>query len=475
MTFFFETYGCQMNSAESAAVDAVLSARGWHRSESAESADLVLINTCSVRITAETRVFGRLAHFSAAKKKRPFVLLVMGCMAERLHNELRERFPSVDYVVGMFERQSFEDIFTRIESGLPGEASLEQPVAHAGSYHFSASSWQEGALQSYVPIMNGCNNFCTYCIVPYVRGREVSREPSAILDEIDFLSSRQVREITLLGQNVNSWQYHMPDETDAFFEHVPEASLLPEPLRKAGAVLTFPDLLFLIARRVEKTGSIGWVRFMSSHPKDCSPSLLDIIAHEPVLCNLIHLPVQHGSNRILSAMNRRYTREQYLDLVSRVYQTIPGAAVSTDILIGFPGETDEDLELTLDLMREASFSSAFMYHYNPREGTRAYDLPDRIPDQVKKDRLDRVITLQHDLTARQLRARVGAEATVLIESFSRNNAEELFGHTELGEMVVFSGKGDPDLRGRFVKATLTGLRGRTLRAKIIAGHPEKRI
>ncbi len=471
MTFFFETYGCQMNSAESSAVDLLLTGRGWTRSDSVETADLILVNTCSVRITAETRVFGRLSLFSAWKRKRSFTVLVMGCMAERLHEELKTRFSGVDYVVGMFERDQFTAIFDEIElrhSGVSTSPAIAQsstesetPV-HAGSYYFAPASWQEGSFQSYVPIMNGCNNFCTYCIVPYVRGREISRSPAAILAELDTLSGKGVREITLLGQNVNSWAYTVPEGELP----VPEMALLKADRRVPGTVLTFPDLLFLVARRVEKTARIGWVRFMSSHPKDLSDALIEVVATEKALCKLIHLPVQHGSDRILSAMNRRYTKASYLALVSRIRERIPEVALSTDLLVGFPGETESDIDETLELMRQVGWAAAFMYHYNPREGTVAYDLPGRIDESVKKERLDRVIKLQHAISAEILRRRVGSEALVLIESTSRNNPEELFGHTEQGEMVVFSGKGDPALIGSFVTATLTGLRGRTFRAKI---------
>lgn len=443
MTFFFETYGCQMNQAESSSVERLLVELGWQAAPEAESADLVIINTCSVRITAETRVAGRIAHFTALKRQRSFKLLVMGCMAERLHEEFHKKFPAVDFVVGMFERNQFADIFRSIESGNDYETVDETPV---NSYWFAPSSYAAGAFQSYVPIMNGCNNFCTYCIVPYVRGREVSRDLNEILNEFDDLADRGVREVTLLGQNVNSYRWTDPD---------------------SGALVDFPGLLERIARRVETKGKIRWIRFMSSHPKDFSDSLIEVIARERVLCRFIHLPVQHGSNRILGEMNRKYTREDYLALVNRLRTRIPDATLSTDILVGFPGESEADVDDVLDLVKTVGFDAAFMYHYNPREGTKAYAMPNRIPDAVKKERLDRVIKLQHKISADRMRGRVGNRMLVLVESVSRNDPDELFGHTELGEMVVFSGKQDPSLFGHFVLAELTGLRGRTFRAKII--------
>lgn len=441
-TFAIESYGCQMNLAEASSVANLLISRGWFETDVPESADLVILNTCSVRITAETRVAGRIAHYAALKRSRRFTLLVMGCMAERLHAEFRETFPAVDYAVGMFERGLFASIFESIEGGRA--FSDEFADGDAASYVFSELSHREGTFQAFVPIMNGCNNFCTYCIVPYVRGREVSRDVSDILAELDLLADRGVREITLLGQNVNSYRW----------------------VDDAGEPVDFPRLLERVARRIEERGVIRWVRFMSSHPKDLSNDLLDVIAREPTLCKLIHLPVQHGSTRILSAMNRRYTREDYVSLVERLRARVPGATVSTDILVGFPGETEEDLEETLSLIRLVRFDAAYMYHYNPREGTAAFSLPNRIPDEVKKERLDRVIRLQHAVSAERMRERVGMTVPVLVESVSRNDSNELFGHTEHGDMVVFSGLGDLSLIGGFVNATLTDLRGRTFRAKI---------
>ena len=246
----------------------------------------------------------------------------------------------------MFERDSFIDIFRAIEEGISYAPTNEKAV---NAYHFAASSWEKGAFQTFVPIMNGCNNFCTYCIVPFVRGREVSRPTPEILDEFDSLADRGVREVTLLGQNVNSYSWLDP---------------------ATGETVDFPALLERIARRVERKNRIRWIRFMSSHPKDLSDRLIEVIARERVFCRFLHLPVQHGSNRILEAMNRRYTREQYLALVDRVRAGIPDVTLSTDILMGFPGETEEDVAETLDLINRVRYEVAFMYHYNPREGTK---------------------------------------------------------------------------------------------------------
>ncbi len=448
MTYFFETYGCQMNSAESSSVEQLLVSRSWTKAETADIADLVILNTCSVRITAETRVFGRIYHFCAQKRTRKLSLIVMGCMAERLKNELKKKYPKLDYVVGMFERALFSDIFQAVEEERifkKSDRERNDGEEAVNSYFFAPSSYVKGAFQANVPIMNGCNNYCSYCIVPYVRGREMSRKMEDILDEFDALADQGVREVTLLGQNVNSYNYI-------------EAS--------TGTVIGFPELLTRIARRIEHKNVIRWVRFMSSHPKDLSDELLEVLSREKVFCRHLHLPVQHGSNRILEAMNRKYTREQYLDLVARIRARLPDATLTTDILVGFPGETEEDVQTTLDLLRTVRYEAAFMYHYNPREGTKAYDMPLWIDDEVKKERLDRVITLQHRISAELMHLRVGLTVPVLVESTSRNNHDELFGHTELAEMVVFEGDQDKSLIGHFVQAELTSLRGRTFRAKI---------
>jgi tRNA-2-methylthio-N6-dimethylallyladenosine synthase len=434
MTYFFETYGCQMNKAESAALELVLKERGWTAAPSGEDADLVLLNTCSVRATAEQRVMGRLALYAALKKKRNFRLVVAGCMAERLKDGLKKKASAVDHVMGTSARAAFPLILDSIESG---QAVVETDEAPA--FSFSSSHMEDGAFRSFVPIMHGCNNYCSYCIVPYVRGREISRSPSSILDEISLLEDRGVREITLLGQNVNSYRFE-----------------------EAGKTVDFPALLRLVAEKVEGSG-IRWVRFLSSHPKDLSSEAIAVMRDHPVLCRHLHLCVQHGSNRILTAMNRRYTRERYLELVDEIRKNLPDASLSTDILIGFPGETEDDVEATLDLMNTVRFAYAYMYHYNPREGTAAYALPNRISEVVKKERLGRIIELQQTHTKEAMRARIGIKATVLVEGLSRRNDAELVGRTARDEMVVFPGS--PSLIGSFVEVPLLSLRGTTFRAK----------
>ena len=366
MKYFFETYGCQMNKAESSSVEQILIERGWNSVDNPEDANLVIINTCSVRATAETRIHGRLGWYSALKKsqvkqnKNPITVVVMGCMAQRLLESLKKQFPVVDYVVGNFQKPFFTEIFEAVENGRKVNQLDETPV-----YSFASTSYEQGSFSAFVPIMHGCNNFCTYCIVPYVRGREISRSPKDILSEIDQLSAHGVKEITLLGQNVNSFCWN---ETKSISETASEISA------KAcdDKIILFPQLMKMIAEHLKKTNSpIKWVRFMSSHPKDLSDELIKVISEEEVLCKHIHLPVQHGSSNILQRMNRRYTREKYLDLVKKIKKQIPEVSLTTDILIGFPGETEDEFEETVSLMKEINYLAAYMYYYNPREGTPA--------------------------------------------------------------------------------------------------------
>jgi len=434
VTYFLETYGCQMNSAESAALELALREKGWARACSGEAADLALLNTCSVRQTAETRLKGRLAHYAALKKKRPFTLVVAGCMASRLGDSLKADYPAVDYVMGTASRSIFPAILDALESGRPYVDFGETPV-----FSFSSSHLEEGCFRSFVPIMHGCDNYCSYCIVPYVRGREVSRSPKSIAEEIALLAGRGVREITLLGQNVNSYRYE----------------------EQSGTITAFPDLLRQIAAWI-KNSPIEWVRFLSANPKDLSAETIAVMAENTCFCRHLHLPVQHGSNRILAAMNRRYTKEHFLALTKELRAAMPGISLSTDILVGFPGETEKDMEEVFDLMEQVKFLYAYMYHYNPREGTAAYALPNRIPEKVKLERLSRIMELQKKHTAAALKKRIGSRERVLVEGISRKNADELLSRTERDEKAVFPGAGG--LIGTFVEVELRVLRGNTFRS-----------
>jgi len=445
MTYFFETYGCQMNSAESAALLLVCREKGWEAAEDGENADLVLINTCSVRNTAERRALGRIALYAALKKKRParpFALVVAGCMAQRAGEKLREKHPAVDYVMGTAARSLFPLILDAVENAAAGEnrgfpeVALDETGA-APEFAFSGSHLEEGRFRSFVPVMHGCDGFCSYCVVPYVRGREVSRDPAMIAREIRLVGERGVREVTLLGQNVNAYNWN-------------------------GGELDFAGLLRTVAGEAEKSG-VKWLRFLSANPKDFSSETVRAMAEHGVFCRHLHLCVQHGSDRILAAMNRGYTRERYLLLVDEIRRAMPGISLSTDILVGFPGETEEDFLEVLSLMDEIRFQYAYTYHFNPMEGTAACGLPNRVEEPVKRERLSRVIALQKKHTAAVLKERIGARETVLVEGISRKNADELVTRTERDETVV--APGSASMIGSFAELTVSELRGNTFRAK----------
>ena len=428
-----------MNSAESAALSLVCKELGWEKSLDGLDADLVLLNTCSVRITAEKRAFGRIAHYAGIKKKqkRNFTLVVAGCMAQRLGGKLQEQFPQVDYIMGTSSRQMFPLILRAAENGEKAIFNIEEKAVFSFSdSHHDVDLEQGMSFRSFIPIMHGCDNFCSYCIVPYVRGREVSRSPENIADEIRLVAERGVREITLLGQNVNN--YRREDGFD------------------------FAALLKYIVPAAAGSG-VKWIRFLSANPVNFSSKTIEVLAENKVFCRHLHLPVQHGSDNVLKAMNRGYTRDRFLQLVREIRAAMPGITLSTDILIGFPGETEEDVAMTLHLMEEIKFIYSFMYHFNPREGTKAFDLPGRIGEDEKKERLSRVIKLQKKHTTELLKSRIGSTEIVLIEGISRKNADELITRTEKDEMAVVPGP--KSMIGSFGVLTLSSLKGNTFRAK----------
>jgi len=436
--YWLETYGCQMNKAESGALALELRELGWQPADAIEQAELVILNTCSVRATAEDRIWGRLGFYRAEKKRaagrgRTFRLVLMGCMAERLKGEILEQAPHVDLLVGTFQKHRLRDALEedfQVPAGGPSRPSLTA----LDSYHFAARHTDAG-FRALVPIMHGCDNFCSYCIVPHVRGPEVSRSPDGILAEIAGLEG--AREITLLGQNVNSYRH---------------------------GELDFPGLL---RRALSALRPAVWLRFLTSHPKDFSPRLIGLLAERSALCRHVHLPVQHGADAVLTRMGRGYTRAGYLALAGRIRKEVPEVVLTTDILIGFPGETEEDFRVTLELMEQVQFDDAFTYRYNPRRGTKAFELPDDVPDRVKQARLAEVIRLQRQITRGRRLARVGREVPVLVEAVSRKDAGELLARTEGDETVVFPG---PSQRvGRFTRVRLLHLAGSTFRGEEIPG------
>ncbi len=467
MTYFFETYGCEMNIAESAAVENLFISRGWTKAEKAELADIVIINTCSVRGSAENRIFGRLGYYAGVKKIRhkepgaktrleemqsavkyveengvvPFYVVLMGCMAERLLDTVKKDYPVIDFVVGTFGKYKFGDIITAVENHDKPFEIEEESV-----YTFPKISYEQEAFSTFVPIMHGCNNFCTYCIVPYVRGREVSRPADQILAEIDYLSGRGVKEITLLGQNVNA--YRCKDEG------------------AEGGELNFPKLLEKISRHLDETSSsIKWIRFESSNPNDFSDELIELIARDRHICRGFHIAAQHGNSEILRRMNRKNTREDFIELVKKLRAAVPDVELITDLMVGFPGETEGQFEDILSFMEEIKFESAFMYFYNPREGTPAAKYPDQIPVEIKKARLQKVIDLQLKHTAEVMKSRLGKTIEVLADIVSRDDETELLGKTEQNERVAF--KADKKLIGTFVKVRLDILNGNTFKGTIV--------
>ena len=423
--YLIETYGCQMNKAESDALELELGGSGWKETESPEKADAVIINTCSVRKTAEDRIDGRIGFYKKVKESNPDLkLIITGCMAERLGDKLISKSSPVDFVSGTFNKNNILDFIN----------NNVKDSKNTGVFEFQKLHYKEGSFKAFVPIMHGCNNFCSYCIVPYVRGREVSRSTEDILNEIKYLESKNVKEITLLGQNVNS--YHTE--------------------------IDFPDLLKMIA---DNTSSIEWIRFTSSHPKDATEKLIKIISENDKICNHFHLPVQHGSDRILKLMNRKYDTASYLDYIKKLKKAVPGISVTTDMMVGFPGETEDDFNKVIEIMETVRYSDAFTYYYNPREGTASYNFEDTVPKEVKLERLDRIIKLQRKITHEEKVKKTGKIFKSLVESVSRNNPEELLARNESDEMIVFNG--NHDRIGTFVNLKIVSLNGNTLKGEII--------
>ena len=419
-----------MNTAESNAIITDLKNKGWKEADSELNADFVLLNTCSVRQTAENRIWGRIGYYKHLKESKKLTLAVTGCMAERLKEDIQKRAPAVDMVIGNFEKEKLSEY-------LDNHNIWNDNLVGEGEYNFREIHLAENEFKAMVPIMHGCNNFCTYCIVPHVRGREISRSPESIIKELQQLEVKGVKEVTLLGQNVNSYSY-----LD----------------KESGLIINFTNLL---KRILLQTKSLGWIRFMSSHPKDVPEDLIDLISTNDRLCNHIHLAVQHGSDTVLQRMNRNYTINGFLLLTNKMKETIPDISITTDLLIGFPGETIDDLELTKELMSEVKFNDAFTYYYNPREGTKAFSFEDNIEHKEKLRRLNEIIILQRQISNNLKQNRVGYTVKVLVESVSRKNKSELLARTEKNEMVVFPGK--KNLVGKFINLKLISLNGNTFK------------
>lgn len=435
---FIETYGCQMNVADSEVIASVMQMAGYSVAESLDEADAVFMNTCSIRDNAEQKILNRLEHFYALKKKKKHLIVgVLGCMAERVKDELIEKH-HVDLVVGPDAYLTLPDLVAAVETG---EKAINVELSTTETYREVIPSRICGNhISGFVSIMRGCNNFCTYCIVPYTRGRERSRDVSSILNEVRDLLTKGYKEITLLGQNVNSYQFEDGERT-----------------------VTFPMLLRIVAEAAPGAR----IRFTTSHPKDMSDETLQVIADVPNVCKHIHLPVQSGSSRILKLMNRKYTREWYLERVQAIKRIIPDCGLTTDIFSGFHSETDEDHRLSLSLMEECGYDSAFMFKYSERPGTYASKkLVDDVPEEIKVARLNEIIALQNRLSLEANQKCVGKTYEVLVEGVSKRSREQLFGRTEQNKVVVFD-RANHKI-GDFVQVVITEASSATLKGEPLA-------
>lgn len=408
---YIETYGCQMNVADSEVVAAVMDTVGYVMTDDIDKADAVLLNTCSIRDNAEQKIHSRLQYLASLKRKRHGRLTVgvIGCMAERVKDDLIENH-GVDLVAGPDSYLDLPALFASVESG---EKAINVELSTTETYRDIIPMKITGnRVSGFISIMRGCNNFCSYCIVPYTRGRERSREAESILRELADLRERGFKEVTLLGQNVNSYNYTGPD----------------------GVTVDFAALLAMVAEAAPDMR----VRFTTSHPKDMSDEIIATMARYPNICEHIHLPVQSGSNAVLKSMNRKYTREWYLDRIAAIRRAMPDCGISTDLFTGFHDESEADFEMTLDLMREVGFDSSFMFKYSERPGTLASKvMPDNVPEDVKIDRLNRMIALQNELSAASNRRDVGRTFDVLVEGVSKRSKEQMVGRNQQNKTCVF--------------------------------------
>ena len=435
---FIETYGCQMNVADSEVVASIMQMAGYSLADSLDEADAVFMNTCSIRDNAEQKILNRLEFFQAMRRKgRKIIVGVLGCMAERVKEDLIQHH-GVDVVCGPDAYLSLPELMAAVEVG---EKAINVQLSTTETYRDVIPSRICGNhISGFVSIMRGCNNFCTYCMVPYTRGRERSRDVESILNEARDLQQKGYKELTLLGQNVNSYRFQSPD----------------------GGLITFPMLLRMVAHAVPNMR----VRFTTSHPKDMSDETLQVIAEEPNVCRHIHLPVQSGSSRILKLMNRKYDREWYLERVDAIRRIIPDCGLSTDIFSGFHSETEEDHQQSLSLMEACAYDAAFMFKYSERPGTHASKhLPDDIPEEVKIRRLNEIIALQNRLSAEANERCVGKTYEVLVEGVSKRSSDQLFGRTEQNRVVVFD-RGEHRI-GDFVNVRITECSSATLKGEAI--------
>lgn len=431
-SFFIETYGCQMNKADSISIIEDLKQNGFKQVFDNQKAEIIIINTCSVRKTAENRIWGRLGFYKSLKNKHDIKILVTGCMAQRLGEEFFFSNKSVDIVVGTYQKHKIPEILLN--------HNKKDRIAYVDEQNLIFSSSfpeQESPKKAFVTISHGCNNFCSYCIVPYLRGREISRASKDIIEDINKIVKKGVIQITLLGQNVNSYGNDTNDES-------------------------FPDLLKLICRETD----IKWIKYLSSHPKDFNDELIDVIASENKVSNWLHLAVQSGSNDILKKMNRNYKIEDYIKNVEKLKHLVPKLNLTTDIIVGFPGETQEDYDQTVDLIKRMEFDDAYMYRYNIREYTdAAKNYEDDVEDKIKAERLSKIIDLQREISRKRKLSRVDDEFEVIVEKQSKNSKNEYLGLSKEDLMIVFEGN-EKD-KNDLIKIKATKLTGNTIFGKKI--------
>ena len=436
---FIETYGCQMNVADSEVVASIMKMADYEVCENEDDADAIFLNTCSIRENAEQKIYNRLETLNAErrKSKRKVIIGVLGCMAEHIQKDLIEKY-NADLAAGPDAYLSLPELVGQCEAG---HKAINVELSTTETYRdIVPQRIGNSHISGWVSIMRGCNNFCHYCIVPYTRGRERSRDVESILTEVRDLRDRNFKELTLLGQNVNSYRFE-----------------------KDGKVILFPELLRMVAHEAPNMR----IRFTTSHPKDMSDDTLHVIAEEPNVCKHIHLPVQSGSDKILKLMNRKYTREWYMDRVNAIRRIIPDCAITTDMFVGYHDETEEDHQMSLSLMKEVGYDSAFMFKYSERKGTFASKhLPDNVSEEIKIKRLTEMINLQTQLSAESNKRDEGKEFEVLVEGFSKRSHDQLCGRTEQNKMVIFD-RGNHHA-GELVKVRITGSTSATLFGEEIA-------
>jgi len=434
---YIETYGCQMNVADSEVVASILGDEGYICTGDISEADLILVNTCSIRENAEQKIWNRMRQLKSMKKKRPQLLVgLIGCMAERLKEQLVADGQSVDFVAGP---DAYRELPRAVAEAGEGQKSVNTILSLEETYgDISPVRLDANGVSSFISIMRGCDNFCAYCVVPYVRGRERSRDPESIYREASELFGKGYREVTLLGQNVNSYRW-----------------------KGSSGVMNFPDLL----EKIAGIDPLLRVRFATSHPKDLSDHLIEVISGNRNICRHIHLPAQSGSNKILKLMNRKYTREQYLAKIEAIKRGIPDCSISTDIIAGFCTETEDDHKDTLALMEEVGYDFAYMFKYSERPGTKAAEsMADDVPEEIKIRRLNEIIALQNSLSERSKKGDVGRTLEVLTEGVSKRSAEHLTGRTSQNKVVVFP-KSNISI-GEYVKVTIERSTSATLIGKV---------